>query len=586
MSGVRILPEILSNKIAAGEVVERPASVVKELLENALDAGSTRIMIEIETGGRSLIRVSDNGCGMNHDDALLSVERYATSKIHNEHDLFRIKTLGFRGEALPSIASVSRFTLVSRDQDSEAGTQIHIKGGKITHVAEIGAPVGTMLTVRNLFFNTPARRKFLKSTATETGHIADCLTRIGLAAPGVQFRLLHNKKIIKNWPVVSDAAERVFAVLGRGGAGHFFQIAAETPAVSVKGWISSPHITRSTSRSLYLYVNSRSVQNRAIQHALFEGYRGRLVKGQFPLGVLFVQAPFDQVDVNVHPAKNEVRFAQAHMMQEIVIQAVKQGLIQAESSAWSVEKVEDKAAGVAERALPYALFAGASPAAGGAASQTRPVLSGAITIEPARQTDLWEKGGFADLKIIGQLHNTYIVCESDAGVVLIDQHAAHERVVYEQLRKLTYQVQPASQRLLVPETIETGFREAEILVGLISHLRTLGLEIDPFGGNTFVIKAVPAPLAGKEIGALVIEIVEKIAARGVSAGLEQAIRQSLMVMACHGAIRANQALTDKEMQTLLVQLDQCDEPAHCPHGRPTWVTWSRKDLEKAFKRSV
>ena len=322
MSKIRILPEILSNKIAAGEVVERPSSVVKELVENAIDANSTKIIIEVEQGGRSLIRISDNGTGMNHDDALLALDRYATSKISEERDLFSINTLGFRGEALPSIASVSRFIIVTRDETALSGTQIFVEGGKIKKVSEIGAPVGTMITAKNLFYNTPARRKFLKAINTEMGHIADITASIALAWPGIHFTLIHNGRVVKRWALVSDPFDRVVDALGKALRKDLYKISFTDDDISLSGWVSSPSVTRSTSKGLYIYVNGRYIRDRAIRHALLEGYRGQLMKGRFPVAVLFINIPFDQLDVNVHPTKHEVRFAQQKKVYETIKKSV------------------------------------------------------------------------------------------------------------------------------------------------------------------------------------------------------------------------------------------------------------------------
>ena len=334
MTHIKILPEILSNKIAAGEVVERPASVVKELIENAIDAGSTRIAVDVEKGGRSLIRVSDNGTGMMHDDALLALERYATSKIFQDRDLFSINTLGFRGEALPSIAAVSRFTLTTRVASADTGTEILVEGGKIKNVSEIGAPGGTMVSVRQLFFNTPARRKFLKTIGTEMGHIADMVARIALGFPAVQFRLTHNDKIVKNWTVAARARDRVVDVLGNDLKNSLYPIELSHSGISVSGWISSPRVTRRTSRAIFIYVNGRFVRDRTIQHVLFEGYAQRLVKGQFPVAVVNINLDFDQVDVNVHPTKNEVRFARQRDVHEAVRRAVAQTLYEKDRPGW------------------------------------------------------------------------------------------------------------------------------------------------------------------------------------------------------------------------------------------------------------
>ena len=326
MSKIKILPEILSNKIAAGEVVERPASVVKELVENSLDAGSTRIRIEIEKGGRALIRVSDNGFGMSHDDALLALERYATSKIYKDQDLFSIRTLGFRGEALPSIASVSRFVLTTRESASDGGTEIKVEGGKIKAVSEIGAPAGTMVSVKQLFYNTPARRKFLKSIGTEMSHIADIVSSTAMGRPDIQFKLIHNAKTIKNWSPTTSPFDRVIDVVGKDLETALHPIEFVSNGISISGWISSPQITRKTSRGMFVYVNDRFVRDRIVQHALFQGYSQRLVKGQFPIAIIFIRVPFDQVDINVHPTKNEVRFGQQQQIHDAVKEAVAQTL--------------------------------------------------------------------------------------------------------------------------------------------------------------------------------------------------------------------------------------------------------------------
>ena len=608
MSKIKILPEILSNKIAAGEVIERPSSVVKELVENALDADSTKIIIEVENGGRSLIRVSDNGSGMNRDDALLAPERYATSKIYKDEDLFAINTLGFRGEALPSIAAVSKFGLVTRDRISQTGTEVVIEGGTIKKVSQIGAPLGTMVTVRQIFFNMPARRKFLKTVNTEIGHIADAVTSIALGRPDIQFRLIHNGKVIKNWSATADEVGRVMDVLGKDIKNNLNKIEVTSDFLTVKGWISSPRITRSTSRGIYLYVNRRVVRNRVIQHALFQGYGSRLMKGQFPVAVIFIHVPSDQLDVNVHPTKHEVKFAQQKKIHAAVAGIVAEKLRLADQPQWRPKSFPepdpmDAKSRISETvphfSIPKKEVPTRYPASGiqhPAPSTQHPVSS---TQQPASpweqdlrftptsgQTELWARKRFGDLKVIGQFHDTYILCESSDRIVLIDQHAAHERIIFEQLKKRSQASKKSAQKLLIPETIDLGYREAKILEGLIPDLNELGLEIEPFGGNTFVVKSVPALLENKEVKPLVIEIVEKTAQTGFAPGLEKAIDQCLILMACHGAIRANQKLSDEQIKGLLEQLDQCDQPSNCPHGRPTWISWSIKDLEKSFKRIV
>jgi len=625
MSKIKILPEILSNKIAAGEVVERPASVVKELVENALDAAGTRIMVDIEKGGRSLIRVSDNGSGMGRDDALLALERYATSKIYKDQDLFRIQTLGFRGEALPSIAAVSRFSLVSREQSADAGTEIRVEGGKIKDVTEVGAPKGTMVTIRQLFFNTPARRKFLKTIGTEMSHIGDKVSSIALGHPGVQFRLTHNEKIVKDWPSTSTPLDRVVDVLGSDLKNALHPIEFQNSAVSISGWISAPRTTRRTSRGVFIYVNGRFVRDRIIQHALFEGYSQRLVKGQFPIAALFITVPFEEVDVNVHPTKNEVRFARQRDVHDAVRQAVSRALFGADKSSWGTRRdFKDEAFGnqgrvsepgmsefgsrnaeVGKEKFEFGLRPVGNSEFGikeaddqfqPASLDTDEFAQHGIADEPATrnpqpatrhtQATIWQQKRFGDMRIIGQLHNTYIVCEADAGLIMIDQHAAHERILFERFSDRATHAPQAAQRLLVPESVELGYREAAVLEKLIPDLADLGLEIEPFGGNTFLVKSVPPLLAEREVKPLLVEIVEKIVAVGSSAGLAEKLDECRMVMACHGAIRANQALSEAQINGLLAQLDECKNPSHCPHGRPTWIRWDIRTVEKSFKRIV
>jgi DNA mismatch repair protein MutL len=585
VSKIKILPEILSNKIAAGEVVERPSSVVKELVENSLDAQSTRISIEVEGGGRSLVRVADNGTGMSRDDALLALERYATSKIYKDRDLFSISTLGFRGEALPSIASVSRFSLVTRDRTAQTGTEIIVEGGTIKKVSEAGAPVGTMVTVRQIFYNTPARRKFLKTAETEMAHIGDIVSGIAIGWPNVRFRLYHNGKTVRSWSASPDPVDRIADAVGRDLQTELHRIQYDDPAISITGWISSPRIIRSTSRGIYIYVNSRLVRDRVIQHALFEGYAGRLMKGRFPVAVLFLTVPFDQVDVNVHPTKNEVRFAQQSRIHDTVKSAVSESLSLADRPRWTgVKPSVQKKPIVSEPASRYGgekkeIFLRTD------AEEDKKNIRASSAADDG-QTKLWDKKCFGDLKVIGQLHDTYIVCESDEGLVLLDQHAAHERILFERLKQAPIDEKIPSQKLLIPETIDLGYKDADIMKRLIPHLRKFGLEIEPFGGNTFVVQTIPSLLAGREIKPILMEIVEKTGECGVAVGAEKAVDRCLTLMACHGAVRANQHLSDEQLKGLLDQLDECVHPSHCPHGRPTWIRWTLTSLEKSFKRII
>jgi DNA mismatch repair protein MutL len=536
---------------------------------------------------------------MQRDDALLAIERHATSKIFDDDDLFAIKTLGFRGEALPSIAAVSRFAMLTRHKASDTGTEIIVDGGKVNNVSEIGAPQGTMISVKQLFFNTPARKKFLKTVGTEMSHIADIVARMALGHPEVQFRLTHNNKAVKSWPLVSRHFDRVVDVLGKDCRQDLHPIEFDRNGVSISGWTSSPRITRRTSRALYIFVNSRFVRDRSIQHGVFQGYAQRLVKGQFPIAVVFIKVPFDQVDVNVHPTKNEVRFVNPHQVHEAVKSAIAQTLYEIDRVNWRPEnRPQSQAPGKTSQVVEsISAFtpAGAQALSSGQTKLAYPEIDFRQPVTPdpqqeasrqRQQAQIFDNRGFSSLRVVGQLHNLYIVCESEGGLVLIDPHAAHERILFEQLKQRGDNRPSAAQRLLVPETLELNFREAEILGQMLADLKRLGLEIEPFGKNTFVVKAVPALLSGRDVRPMIYEIVEKTAAIGYSPGLENTLDQCRMVMACHGAIRANQQLGDAQIKDLLHQLDECENPAHCPHGRPTWIRWDLITLEKLFKRVV
>jgi DNA mismatch repair protein MutL len=566
---------MVSNRIAAGEVVERPASVVKELVENALDAESSRIVIGVEKGGRSLIEISDNGTGMRPDDALLCIERYATSKLQTEADLFSIKTLGFRGEALPSIAAVSKFTLTTRHKSRETGTRIEIQGGRIQSVTEVGAAPGTLIAVRNLFYNVPARRKFLKTTATEMAHIADTVAGISLASPGVHFQLYHDGKLIKNW-VSASAQDRIADVLGNALGDGLIPVQLEDERLRFSGWISSPGLVRSTPDAIFIYVNGRRVHDRMVRHALLEGFRGRLLKGRYPAAVLFVRVPSDQVDVNVHPTKHEVRFAAQEMVHQSVSQAIADVLKARDRVGW-------KSPAVFTRPGPSVMETAPACQPAQSAPKLFEVDSPAAFVSDGPSSALWPKKRFEDLRIIGQLHDAYILCEAGRELILIDQHAAHERILFEKLQ--ARDIGP-SQKLLIPEAVDLSYRQAASIEKLIPELRLRGIEIEAFGGTTFVVSAVPQFLGLEEIQPLIVELAETISALGVSADLDALQDRFLASMACHGAIRSGQRLNDEEARMLLRQLDGCRIPAHCPHGRPTWISWDLKSIERSFKRIV
>ncbi|WP_457553010.1 DNA mismatch repair endonuclease MutL [Desulfobacula sp.] len=601
MMTIRILPEILSNQIAAGEVVQRPSSVVKELLENSIDATATSITVEIEKGGKSLIRISDNGKGLLHDDALLSIERYATSKIFTKDDLFSISTMGFRGEALPSIASVSKFSLVTRTKASDIGTKIDIIGGKIRDVSDVGSPVGTMVEVRHLFFNTPARKKFLKSDTTETSHIADVISGIALGHPGIGFRLVLNKKLVKNFPADQNFFQRSLLVLGKDVTGNLYSFKTRDHTLSVSGTCSGPSVTRSYSNRIYLFVNHRLVYDRGLVAAVFKGYQGRIMKGRFPMGAICVDLPCDQVDVNVHPSKREIKFLDPRPVYQAVSTTVSNALFQAQNDVTAYTRLDPVTSFVVsedqEKNPPMAdkwTSKGAKnpssyphyhhPSDPARAEQVKQAVfqwPQTATFDISKKTD-----SLTGLTILGQVLGTYIIAQKNNSLMLVDQHAAHERVVYETLKKRYQTLCVQSQDLLIPETLDLTHKEADLLISILEDLSELGIRIEPFGGTTFVVKSIPQLIEKKQIKPLVMEIIENFLETHDLSSKDKWLEACLISMACHTAIRANKILLPEEMAQLLFDLEKCDNPFHCPHGRPTIVSLDARQMEKLFKRVV
>ncbi len=593
MTTVRILPELLSNQIAAGEVVERPSSVVKELVENSIDAGASAITIEIEKSGKSLIRVSDDGIGLSRDDALLSIERYATSKIFKTEDLFCISTMGFRGEALPSIASVSKFTLVTRAENKDTGTRIEILGGKVRNVSDVGAPVGTMVEVKDLFFNTPARKKFLKSDNTEISHISDAIAGIALGHPNIRFRLFSNKSLHKNFPASDHLFPRAVNVLGTEVSKKMTEIRYSGTGLTLSGYCVFPDIVRNTGSRIFLFVNRRLVYDRGLISAIFQGYRGRLMKGKYPLVVLFIEIPFDAVDVNVHPTKREVRFFNHQEVYEAVFRAVDHALSNARKEGSRGQTAELEKPPHLQGFYPEGpMFERDSPGVEQGARAWGYPEKKFFEKAPAKRESLIPEPIQASVfhpdppRILGQVMGTYILAESEAGLLLIDQHAAHERIVYEALKKKLNSSGMASQTLLVPETLELSHKESDILLGLLPHLSSLGIEVEPFGGTTFIIKSVPSIISQKAMTPILREVIETSLMDKNEFSKDRWLDDCLILMACHKAVRANLRMNVMEMQNLLKDLEKCENPLHCPHGRPICVTLTQNDLEKLFKRIV
>jgi DNA mismatch repair protein MutL len=604
--------------IAAGEVVERPSSVVKELVENSLDAGAREIVVEIERGGRKMIRVADDGEGMSRDDAFLCLERHATSKLRKPEDLSALTTLGFRGEALPAIASVSRLTLQTCGNDDGEGVEVHVEGGTIRQSREMGLPRGTLIDVRNLFFNTPARRKFLRRDETEIGHIADVVTKQALAHPDVQFRLLHNGRCLFEVRRDSSLAERIAAFLGRPLLKQLLPVEIEDDGdLALSGYICPPEVNRSTSGAIYTFINGRCIRDRVVQHAVIEGYRNLLMKGRFPVVVLFLKLDPAMVDVNVHPTKHEVRFRDQRRVHDFIAASLKQTL---QPAAWldnapaqqpspeaqsqpsvsppvtsqyplphnpettaasgreqiqeSLDRYARRSSGMPPAARPYSPPPGSAP--GGATSDPE--------LEMEREQER-RSGFFSSLRYLGQYHNSYLLCQQDDDLLLIDQHAAHERIRFEKLRRDYRRGQVPRQGLLFPEVVEFDFKAAAALQEGLDTLAAFGFEIEPFGGKAFAVKSVPAVLGQTNVEELLHDVAADLETIGKSGVPDDAVDEFLMRLACHGVIRANQALAPPEVQALLDELDQVDFKAHCPHGRPVQVRLSLAEIERLFKRT-
>ena len=643
MSRIRILPDILSNQIAAGEVVQRPVSVVKELVENAMDAGADRIIVEIENGGKTLIRVSDNGCGLSRDEAVLSIERYATSKIYTKEDLFSISTFGFRGEALPSIASVSKFSLVSRTADNATGTRVDINGGKLSGVTDTGAPVGTMVEVRQLFFNTPARRKFLKSENTESGHIADALAGLAMGNPEVGFRLVLNRRAVKSYPPGQTLFQRAQMVLGQEAADCLYEMQwPETDdgkdiglvGLYIRGVCANPGVTRSTANRIFMFVNRRLVYDRGLISAMFQGYRGRIMKGRYPVGAVCVELPCDQVDVNVHPTKREIKFISPGPVYQALSLAVAKALSRGQDDKLSyaravmTEKKESltpvqaalKSTSLIEKRLAPDLFESVSAQESPPVYQSfDPPSESFQTAEPREKSWITEpetnlhtqpplashenqtsgqdittpfsrpepfRATQSNLRVIGQVLNIYIVVEKANHLILVDQHAAHERIVFETLLSRYKRMNVQSQSLAVPEILELNHKEALVLESIMTDLAGLGIRVEPFGGTSFVIKAVPVLVEKKHVGPMVVEMVEKISHANGTGLKDDWLEDALATMACHRSLRGGQSMSLKEMTALVEQLFTCENPMHCPHGRPVFISFDARSLEKLFKRLV
>ena len=673
MGRIHVLSEQVANKIAAGEVVERPASVVKELLENALDAGATRIKISIEAGGKRLIQITDNGCGMVRDDAMLAFERHATSKIKDAEDLLSVATLGFRGEALPSIASVSRLRLetcaAAGEQSTEAaaGTIIEINGGKMARVEEAGLPPGTSITVRDLFFNIPARKKFLKAESTELSHIASLVTHYALAHPEKHFELHSMTNAILVAPPVAGYSERVYQVFGKETLDQLIAVAAvqslqhvglpqpppwrrevsedeAEPAapgeMRLHGFVSKPEIQKLNRNSIFVFVNGRLIRDRLVQHGLTEAYRNIIPPTVYPVVLLFLELPPGEVDVNVHPSKTEVRFRQPTVMHDFVRDTVRAALMKARPAPQFTTEIRAHATasagltpGAREWEPPSDLVSASEaparafyePAGGGGFALQAPIVppvsahfqfEGGIAVEAnaaipvAREL---EKSGlearFAEaipdngcapalevreeeptlaalstLRPLGQIRNSFILAVNEDGLWIVDQHVAHERVLFERILKQRAVQKVESQRLLMPIVLELSPAQQAVFTEIAGELQHNGFEAEPFGARSVAVKVAPAGVDAAAVERMLHELLDQISREEQSLNLEKIRGRIAASIACHAAIKVNMPLEQNKMEWLLTELAKTDHPMSCPHGRPVVLRYSVKDIQKAFKR--
>ena len=633
---IRILPENLANKIAAGEVVERPASVAKELVENALDAGSREVIVEIESGGRRLIKISDTGSGMSREDALLALERHATSKIACDEDLFSLSTLGFRGEALPSIASVSRLSICTRTSDTLEGTEIYAEGGRIKEVKGCGMAAGTVITVRNIFFNTPARLKFMKSAETEGGHVGELLTRLAISRPEVRFSFLNDGKLVFR-ALDADLKERIATMLGRPIAASLYPVSyQDAGGLKVTGLVAAPECSRSAASHLYTYINGRFIKDKVVQHAIMQAYRNFLERGRYPVVAVFIEIAPGEVDVNVHPTKHEVRFREQGRVHDAIQSAVESvlkatpwlkrgrlnqlpGTISSEAAAAVVSFAAGNGfSGTVKPAFqattvdtPEAPSPGVSAARVAEVREllvdfqprqpslrphfqapqpkvptlAAPVSADIAAVEDFEASAVKEGGGyFSSLSVIGQFNASYILCQRGTELVLIDQHAAHERVAFEKLKGEFAGRQVDSQGLLFPETMELSFRESAVLLEHLEELARLGFELEEFGGNTWLLKGVPQILSGTDYLRTVRDILEELASLSRSRAFTDIQEDILARIACHSVVRGRRTLTLQEIAALLSRMDETDFSSNCPHGRPVMQSIALAEVEKMFKR--
>jgi len=592
----RQLPDVLINQIAAGEVVERPASVVKELVENALDAGARRIDIDLEEGGVRLIRIRDDGGGIAPEELPLAVQRHATSKIRSIDDLESVATLGFRGEALPSVASVSRFRLSSRRGGSEHGASLQVEGGRVGDVAPHAHPPGTTVEVRDLFYNVPARRKFLRAERTELSHIEEWLRALALARPDVELRVSHNGKASRRWKADDQLGNgmglgdlRLHEALGEEFARNALRVDHAGAGLRLHGWIARPVYNRASADQQYLYVNGRGVRDRNVSHAIRQAYADVLFHGRHPAYVLFLELDPRGVDVNVHPAKHEVRFRESRLVHDFVYRALHAALAETRAGSdatsgivhpvggggWSTPAPQQGAIGLRVGDAPSAyaaLYAPRDEAAPAASSTSIPM--------PADGPGGMPPLGFA----VAQLHGIYILAENADGLVVVDMHAAHERIGYEKLKAAHDGAGLRTQPLLVPASIAVSEREADVAEREATTLASLGFELQRSGPQSLLLRSVPALLAHGDVEALLRDVLADLREHGSTRRVDETRDELLSTMACHGAVRANRRLTIPEMDALLREMEATERSGQCNHGRPTWARFNLAEMDRWFLR--
>ncbi len=587
---IRQLPNTLINQIAAGEVVERPASVVKELVENALDAGAKRVDIELEEGGVRLIRIRDDGNGIAQEELPLAIQRHATSKIASLEDLEEVATLGFRGEALPSIASVSHFSITSKTAKQSNGARIEITGGDVHGVVPHPHPQGTTIEVRDLFFNVPARRKFLKAERTELNHIEDWLRSLALAKPLVELRISHNGKLIKHYRPNQDMAEhfqRVGEALSEAFTEQSIAIHHDGAGLSLQGWVGLPTASRSSADQQFFYVNGRAIRDKTVAHAVRQAYSDVLFHGRFPSFVLFLSLDPRRVDVNVHPAKHEVRFRDGRLVHDFIYRTLHEALAGARAGAVAsrVESIgnyplSDTAPSQSGLGLPIREAPAANYLSQYAALYRAPTSTSEPLQIPASDETQAPPLGFA----LAQLHGIFILSENEQGLILVDMHAAHERITYERLKTAKEAEGIRSQNLLMPMAIAVSEREADIAEQYQAALSQLGVELRRTGPQALSIRSVPALLADLDPKAIVLDVLSDLREHGNSTALEQVRNELLSTLACHTSVRANRRLTIPEMNALLRDMEATERSGQCNHGRPTWVQLTKAELDKLFLR--